>query len=457
MENGALSIAASFLDEAEEQDAEALAVALWSHMVRITQQVAPRAHGGSRPGKSANKHRPYEAAHNHYMARYFWPADVRRPGSQEFGPRETEETFERRFRMPRLVFNRVFLGVVAESEYIRKGLRMDAVGRRGISPLLKTITAMRQIAYAIPSDFCGDLFDVSESTAAECMSKFCEAVVCHFSAEYLRSPTAEDIARVEGQFRAAGFPGCIGCVDCAGWSWKNAPKAMQGSLIGKDGAPCLRMEVVCDLSLWIWHFQFGFPGVMNDLNILQVSKHFTDFVCGTFPPVAPTYKICGETFQNFYYLSDGIYPRWRIFIRTISDPQTRKQMTFSSAQEGARKCVERVFGVLFRQFKILFVGSELWSPVKMQVIAKACVILHNMVVEKRCDQYTSDGVGGASASGTASSEPSDLDIVQASADEVELRLNQIRAAGKDVKSLTENNRLLAALVDHIWICRGKTH
>jgi hypothetical protein len=41
---------------------------------------------------------------------------------------------------------------------------------------------------------------------------------------------------------------------------------------------------------------------------------------------------------------------------------------------------------------IMFVKSELWSVDKMRYIAKCCVKLLNMIVEQRCDQYTSDGV-----------------------------------------------------------------
>jgi Plant transposon protein len=58
--------------------------------------------------------------------------------------------------------------------------------------------------------------------------------------------------------------------------------------------------------------------------------------------------------------------------------EQRKQ--YSKLQEAVRQWVERVFGVLSRRRKILFVHSELWSEEKMNVIATACIVLHNMVV-----------------------------------------------------------------------------
>ena len=39
--------------------------------------------------------------------------------------------------------------------------------------------------------------------------------------------------------------------DCAGWTWKNCPKAVQDVMVGKDGVPTLRIEVICDLNLWV--------------------------------------------------------------------------------------------------------------------------------------------------------------------------------------------------------------
>jgi hypothetical protein len=47
-----------------------------------------------------------------------------------------------------------------------------------------------------------------------------------------------------------------------------------------------------------------------------------------------------------YYLTDGIYPEWAAFMKTISLPQTNKQKLFAKFQEGVRKDVERAFGVL---------------------------------------------------------------------------------------------------------------
>ena len=255
---------------------------------------------------------------------------------------------------------------------------------------------MRQLSYGLPSDLADDLFDVSETTSSRCLESFCQSVTSCFGHIYLRSPNQDDLVKIEKRFREAGFPGCIGCLDCAGWTWKNCPKALQGIMKGKDGVPSVRMEVICDLDLWVWSFQFGMPGALNDLNILEVSSHFHDVLAGVFPPSQPSFTISGKVFTWFYYLTDGIYPSWKIFIKTIPSATSTKMKYFSKCQEGVRKCVERVFGVLFRRFKLLYVASEFWTVSKMRDVASCAVCLHNMIVEERRDFYHSDGSGGMS-------------------------------------------------------------
>jgi Plant transposon protein len=61
---------------------------------------------------------------------------------------------------------------------------------------------------------------------------------------------------------------------------------------------------------------------------------------------------------------------------------------FAKHQEGPRKAVERVFGVLFKRFEILYGPSRLWFEGDMSQVIKACVIIHNMIVESRRDSYS---------------------------------------------------------------------
>ncbi|WVZ62358.1 hypothetical protein U9M48_012116 [Paspalum notatum var. saurae] len=88
-----------------------------------------------------------------------------------------------------------------------------------------------------------------------------------------------------------------------------------------------------------------------------------------------------------YYLADKIYPNWATLVKTVSTPASMKHKIFATLQESCRKDVERAFGVLQSKFKIIHNAAMMWSPKKLNAIMRACVILHNMVIENERDIY----------------------------------------------------------------------
>jgi hypothetical protein len=174
--------------EAERDEEDGLfAAAVWKQMVALTvAELEDKVHGGSRRGKAPNVDRPVTETHTRFLLKYFWPSDHIRPyKNNEYGPCAPEEAFERRFRMPPVVSNRVFEKFVQHCAYFRKGLNPNAVGQTGIYPLLRGIVAIRTHAYALPSDTENYMFEVSETTASLCLHEFASAVVDCFEAEYL--------------------------------------------------------------------------------------------------------------------------------------------------------------------------------------------------------------------------------------------------------------------------------
>jgi len=89
-----------------------------------------------------------------------------------------------------------------------------------------------------------------------------------------------------------------------------------------------------------------------------------------------------------YYLTDGIYPKWATFIQSIPLPQGPQAVLFAQRQEAVRKDVERAFGVLQARFAIVKNPALFWDKVKIGKIMRACIILHNMIVENERDGYT---------------------------------------------------------------------
>ncbi|KAK1601275.1 hypothetical protein QYE76_017229 [Lolium multiflorum] len=115
-------------------------------------------------------------------------------------------------------------------------------------------------------------------------------------------------------------------------------------------------------------------GSNNDLNVLNQFL-FTDVLRGEAPVV--NFTVNGHEYNYGYYLADGIYPSWPVFMKGVTLPQSEKQRVFTAAQSAHRKDVECAFGVLKSRFNIL----QLPPTRTLGLIMRACVILHNMIID----------------------------------------------------------------------------
>ncbi|KAD5961461.1 hypothetical protein E3N88_12934 [Mikania micrantha] len=145
------------------------------------------------------------------------------------------------------------------------------------------------------------------------------------------------------------------------------------------GCPSIILEAIASQDLWIWHAYFGMPGANNDLNVLNSSPLLNDMENGVFPQSS---FFCNDNeYAHGYYLADEIYPEWPVFMQTITCPTTFKRKRFQVAQEGARKDIERTFGVLKKRFHIIKNPARAWHPKKIRSVMYACIIIYNMILE----------------------------------------------------------------------------
>ncbi|GKD05286.1 reverse transcriptase domain-containing protein [Tanacetum coccineum] len=81
-----------------------------------------------------------------------------------------------------------------------------------------------------------------------------------------------------------------------------------------------------------------------DAHPLPDSPLFDDVLSNT-APEAP-FGVNGRTYNKDYYLADGIYPTWSLFVKTFTIARVEKTLQFKRVQESARKDIEQTFGVL---------------------------------------------------------------------------------------------------------------
>ncbi|KAI2505163.1 Plant transposon protein [Fragilaria crotonensis] len=322
--------------------------------------------GGSTQGRAANIER-HRVFYSHLLFNDFW------------GPMPvySHNYFKLFFKLPIKLFDEILVRVRQHDDYFCQ--KKDATGKIGLSTHQKVASAVRLLTSGVSSMEHDDKYRMAASTSLEGMKRFCVAVNELYEADALRHPTIDDINRLLDEGKDAGFPGCIGSIDCMHWEWKNCPSSWKGMFQGRSRRPTVVLEAIADHTCRFWHFNFGSPGSLNDINILDRSPLFHNAVKGEAPQVA--YTVNGNHYRYAYWLADGIYSTYACFVKTFPRPATRMQKMFATAQEAKRKDIERAFGILQARFHILTSGCRLWNRDAMKTVIKTCVILHNLIID----------------------------------------------------------------------------
>nr|XP_043616870.1 uncharacterized protein LOC122588749 [Erigeron canadensis] len=92
-------------------------------------------------------------------------------------------------------------------------------------------------------------------------------------------------------------------------------------------------------------------------------------------------SVNGRTYRRGYYLVDGIYLTWSTFVKAYKYPTDEKEKMFKTAQEAARKDIERAFGVLKGKWHIIDRLFRQRSLGTIRNLVYACVILYNMIIQ----------------------------------------------------------------------------
>nr|XP_043639066.1 uncharacterized protein LOC122610137 [Erigeron canadensis] len=304
-------------------------------------------------------------------------------------PRYNARLFRRRFRMSTNLFERIVGDLEARYPYFQT--RYDRAGRRGFAGVQKCTSAIRQLAYNVNSDFLDEYL--------QCLSEHQGKLAYYFV-----------LCIYDVHEQVLGFPGMIGSIDCMHWPWLMCPAWRGRYTSGHVGRPSLILQAVASNDLWIWNAYFG-----------QQAPFWAN----------------GNHYEKGYYLGDDIYPEYATFVKTFSDPIDKKIRHFKKKQESARKGIERAFGVLKNQWKVLKHPSLYWDKKSIQDVCYACIILHNIILEDEnkvvCQDYNAQ-------------EPSQNPDYWRHLTPMEVRIQNMHA----VKNRETHNMLTADLVDHIW-------
>ncbi|GJZ08344.1 hypothetical protein Tco_0542627 [Tanacetum coccineum] len=96
--------------------------------------------------------------------------------------------------MDRVLFTRIVRGLSDNCPYFQEG--RDAIGKTGISALVKCTFAIRQLAYGAVPDSLDEYLQIGEKTSRDCLMAFCNGVMELYGEEFLRRLTQTDVEKL---------------------------------------------------------------------------------------------------------------------------------------------------------------------------------------------------------------------------------------------------------------------
>jgi len=112
-------------------------------------------------------------------------------------------------------------------------------------------------------------------------------------------------------------------------------------------------------------------------------------------------------------------------------------------QEAARKDVERAFGVLQARFGIVCGPARFWNEKDLHAIMKACIILHNMIIEDEREVQGLENIYDGA--------PRDVSISRDRSTDFESFVARYR----EVRNEEVHYQLRNDLVEHLWQLYGQ--
>lgn len=264
--------------------------------------------------------------------------------------------FRKPFRIPLKLFRKLHHDLVGVEPMLQQ--KVDAVRRVGASSWQKILVALRRLADRTSFESLDDQSRMSAESQRQFFMPFLKTMRRCYGPEFLnRRPMYAELKALEREYAGKLFPECIGSIDCMNVSWKNCPKAWKGQCRNpKNGKHAMiSVEAMCDADLYCWHVYLGRPRTNNDITVAESSPLILYILSGNRRMKLPEGYVVNVIRRHWYlyYLADGIYPDSAIFVKPNHAPVSLKERCMSKPQEGRRREVERLFGVLQGRFRIL--------------------------------------------------------------------------------------------------------
>jgi hypothetical protein len=292
--------------------------------------------------------------------------------------------WRRRFRVPFHIFE----DLVATCRTVGIGPQKlrDAAGRATTPLDMKVCGVLRVLGRASFFDDCAECTFISENTHRVFFHEFCKKFSISQWKKHVHPPeTPDEIKETLDMYAAAGFPGCVGSIDCVHIAWGMCPTKERSWFKGKEGWPTIVYEVVTNHATRIFSATPGHPGTCNDKTTVRFDSFVQDMhKRGLYKDVEFTLRQEDgslKTMKGLYLICDGGYHKWRCLQCAARAPESGDEYHWGQQLGSVRKDVEDCFGSLKNRFRILKTPVLWHDKDKVDYMFHTCCILHDILLD----------------------------------------------------------------------------
>ncbi|XP_055906495.1 putative nuclease HARBI1, partial [Eupeodes corollae] len=243
----------------------------------------------------------------------------------------------------------------------------SATNRGGaISSELIVLTGLRYLAAGSYQKDVGDCHNISQQSVSNCVKKFVRALASK-ARDFIKFPSEpSEIRSVKRKFfDVAGFPQCVGAIDCTHIKIKNPGQEFGARHRCRKIFYSINVQVVCDASQRVTDVVARWRGSAHDSRIWRESSIY--------------HRLQDMDLQGGVILGDSGYPGSKILLTPfrvsaiLSEPEQR----YNRSHIRTRNHIECLFGQLKNKFRCCFNGIQLnYETAKASIVA--ICILHNI-------------------------------------------------------------------------------
>jgi len=292
-----------------------------------------------------------------------------KPGRRRLGRRRVK-VLRREFKADLRLSYRSFGEVMHHCRADLSGER----GRQGNQPLEPELVAIialhwlangctyREVSLAVRNS-------ISLATIQRCCILFQSVVVLRLG-WLVRYPDRAGLqASADCFYARTGIPGIIGALDGSHIPVR-APTRFAQSYYNRKGWHSVVLQAVVDCRGYFMDLATGFPGRMNDSQILAKTTLSNDVI-----------RWFSFERYGFAIYGDSIYPLKKWLLVGFKGDVTWEQEKFNMHGSRGRGIVEMAFGILKGQWRILQTRLMQHDPSSWNDTIKCCCILHNLMIE----------------------------------------------------------------------------